>query len=257
MASTVLVRDALWRVSVLLQDITPQFQRFPERELVHWFNDGQVAVTKFLPAACSRLDSIKLVAGTKQSIQSIPAANCLPGDGTTPTAPIYGTQLLNLIRNMGSDGLTAGRAITCVEREILDTNDDLWHTRTGTYIKSFCYDENNPRYFYVTPGVTGTMWVDASFTAQPIAIQNTAAAGSEAYLNSGSSTTTISIADEYLDDLVNYTVARASLKDSKYADPAKAKLHTELFIASLNAKVAAIKGASPNIKHLPIATPGP
>lgn len=257
MASTVLVRDLMWRVSVLLQDITPQCQQWPERELVHWLNDGQVAITKFLPAACSRMDAIKLVAGTKQSIQAIPAASCLPGDGSTPTSPIYGTQLLSLVRNMGTNGLTPGKAITVVDRDILDTNDPDWHTRTGTEVRSFIYDTNNPRYFYVTPGITGLVWVDGSFTAQPIQIPNTAAPGSEAYLNSGSSTVTISIADEFLDDLVNYVVARANLKDAKYAEPQKSALHQSLFLNSLNAKVTALKGANPNVQHLPMATPGP
>lgn len=259
MASTILVRDLLWRVSVMLQDIVPQFQQWPERELVHWINDGQVAITKFLPSACSRMDAIKLVAGTKQSIQAIAAASCLPGDGSIPSATIYGTQLLSIIRNMGVDGATPGKAITCVDREILDTNDDAWHTRTGATIRSFIYDINNPRYFYVTPGVpVGTVvWVDAGFTAQPIAIPNTAVAGAEAYQNSGSSSQTITIADEYLDDLVNYVCARANLKDAKYAEPMKADLFSKAFIGSLNAKVTALKGMNPNIQHLPMTSPGP
>lgn len=257
MASTVLVRDLMWRVSVLLQDIVPQFQRWPERELVHWLNDAQVAITKFVPAACSRMDAVLLVGGTKQSIQAIPAASCKPGDSSAQVGLVYGTQVLSIVRNMGTDGLTPGKAITVVDREILDTNDPDWHTKTGAAVRSFIYDTNNPRYFYVTPGVTGNVWVDMSFTAQPTQITNTAVAGSEAYLNSGSSTTTISIADEYLDDLVNYIVARANLKDAKYSDPAKAQLHQALFLTSLNAKVTALKGVNPNIQHLPMTTQGP
>ena len=56
---------------------------------------------------------------------------------------------------------------------------------------------------------------------------------------------------------MNYVVARANLKDAKYAEPAKAALHQSLFLNSLNAKVTALKGASPNLQHLPMATPGP
>ena len=257
MPSTVLVRDILWRVSVLLQDGVPQFQRWTERELVHWLNDGQAAIAKFVPPSNSRLDAVKLVTGTRQSIQAIPAASCLPGDASTPTVPIYGTEVLNVVRNMGADGLTPGRSITFVDREIMDTSDDLWHTRTGAFVRSYIFDQNNPRFFYVTPGVTGVLWVEISYTAQPLQIPNTAAAGAEAYLNSGSSTQTITIADEFLSDLVNYVAARANLKDAKYAEPAKATFFANAFLGSLNAKVTALKGANPNIRHLPMTTPGP
>ena len=71
MASTVLVRDLIRRVSVLLQDTAPQFERWPEQELVDWLNDAQVAITKFLPAACARVDAIRLKPGTRQSIETI------------------------------------------------------------------------------------------------------------------------------------------------------------------------------------------
>lgn len=251
---TVLVRDVLWRVSVILQDTTPQFQAWPERELVHWLNDAQVAITKYLPASNSRVDAVKLAAGTRQSIQAIQPADCLPGDGSTPAAPIYGTQVLDVIRNMGTNGATAGKAVRVVDREVLDSQTPTWHTLTGAAVSSFMYDPRTPRYFYVSPGVTGTVWVEIAYTAQPIAIPNTAAAGAEAYLNSGASSTAISVADEFTDDLVNYVVARAHSKDSKFADTAKATLHTQLFTASLNAKVTAVSGNNPNLTRLPGVT---
>jgi hypothetical protein len=251
MAASILVKDVLWRVALLLQDTAPQFQRWPERELVHWLNDGQASIAKYLPMACSRVDAIKLVAGTKQSLRSIPALSCKPGDGSTPSVPIAGMQFLNPRRNMGADGLTAGKAIRMVERDVLDSQDPDWHTRTASSVASVVYDPQTPRDFYVTPGVTGNVWIEVAYTAAPIAIPNTAAAGSEAYLVGGASTTTISIDDEFAPDLVDYIVARAHLKDVTYAEPAKAKAHTELFLASLNAKVAAVTGNNPNLTVLP------
>lgn len=254
MASTVKVRDVLWRVSVILQDTTPQFQQWPERELVHWLNDAQVAITKFLPLACSRVDAIKLAAGTRQSIETIQAVDCKPGDGSSPVAPVYGTQVLDVIRNMGANGTTAGKAIRLVDREVLDSQSPTWHTLTASAVASFMYDPRTPRYFYVTPGVTGTVWVEVAYTAQPIAIPNTGTPGAEVYPNDTGAATAISIADEFADDLVNYVVARAHMKDAKYGDPSKAVAYSQLFTGSLNAKVAAVTGNNPNLTRLPGVT---
>ena len=253
MAATALVRDVLWRVAVLLQDTTPQFQRWTERELVHWLNDAQVAIVKFLPSAASRVDAIKLAAGTRQSIASIAASNCKPGDGSTPSATIYGTLFLNPRRNMGADGLTPGRAVRMVDRDVLDSQTPNWHTLTGADVASVVFDPLTPRFFYVTPGVPAGQdrWLEVAYNAAPTSIPNVAAAGSEAYANAGSSIVTIGVDDEHVDDLVNYVVARANMKDVKYADPAKAVAHTNLFLGSLNAKVTAMTGANPNLRMLP------
>lgn len=251
MASTILVKDVLWRVAVLLQDTAPQFQRWPERELVHWLNDAQRAISKFLPMACCRVDSVKLAPGTRQSIEAIPQANIVPGDGIALAAPVYGIQLLNPRRNMGANGTTPGRAIRMVERDVLDSQDPDWHTRVGAVINSVIYDAQSPRYFYVTPGVTGDVWVELAYSAKPREIPNTGVPGSDLYLHSGSSTAVIGVDDEYVSDLVNYTVALANMKDVKYADPQMAQQATRSFTESLNAKVAAVKGANPNLTVLP------
>lgn len=255
MAATEKVKDVLWRISVLLQDTVPQFQRWPEKELVHALNDGQTNIAKFLPLACSRVLSMKLRAGTLQSIGTILAADCKLEDGSTPTDPIYGVQFLNPRRNMGSTGTSAGKAIRMVERDVMDSQDPDWHTRTDTAVSCVIYDPMTPRNFSVTPGVTGTVWMQLAMTAKPAAIPNTGTPGSELYLNSGASTTTISIDDEFVPELVDYVVARANLKDVKYASKQTADLHTNRFLSSLNAKVAAVTGTNPNLTILPGVTP--
>ena len=257
MASTEKVKDVVWRISVLLQDTATQFLRWPEKELIHWLNDGQAAVSKFLPLACSQVLTVKLAAGTLQSIAAISTSNCKLEDGSTPAATIYGRQLLRPIRNMGSAGTTPGRAIRMVESDVLDNQDPDWHTRTGTTVSAVVYDERTPHNFYVTPGVpsTSTIWMQLALTAKPTAIPNTGSAGSELYANSGSSTTTISIDDEFVQELVDYVVARANLKDSKHADKAAAEFHTNRFLASLNSKVAVVTGTNPNLTVLPGITP--
>ena len=258
MAGTILVKDAIWRISVLLQDVSPQFARWPEKEIVNYLNDAHLAITKLLPAASSRIDAIKLSPGTRQSIETIAAANCKPGDGSVPAVPVLGTQVLDVIRNMGADGLTPGNAIRLLSdgREVMDSQTPGWHAITGAAVTGYMYDPRMPRYFYITPGapVSPAMWAEVAFTAQPIAIPNTGTAGAELYLAGGASVTKISVADEHIDDLVNYACARAYMKNATFAanGPAAAN-YTALFTGSLNAKVTALTGNNPNLQRLPFA----
>lgn len=257
MASTILVKDAMWRISVILQDVTPQFTFWPEHELVQWMNDAQAAITKYLPSACARIDAIKLKAGTRQSIEKIVATDCKPGDGTTPTLPIYGKMIVDGgMRNMGADGATPGSVIRLVDREVKDSQSPDWHTVVGTgKVQSLIYNPETPRYFYVYPGVSPTVvtWIELPYTAQPLQIDNSGTAGSERYLNSGTAADLITIDDEFLEDIVNYVVARAHMKSAKYGDPSKAVAYTSMFTGSLNAKVAAVTGNSPKLTMLPLA----
>lgn len=255
MASTTKVRDLLYRVSVLLNDSSPQFSRYPEREMVSALDDGQLAVFKYLPASGSRIDAIKLQPGTRQSIGTISAANCKPGDGTTPSAPVLGTQLLDVIRNMGDDGVTPGLPIRPTTRDVLDVNARNWHSSTALAVRSSVYNPQTPAYFYVFPGVPTDqdVWVEIAYTAQPTKIPNTGSPGAELYPWEGASTTPISVSDEMVDTLVYYVAARCTLKAGEGADPMRAAQYTQLFIADINAKVTAITGNNPNLKMLPFA----
>ena len=255
MASTVLVKDALWRVSDLLQDAAPQYQRYTERELVRYLNDAQTVIAKFLPPACSRIDAVKLKAGNLQSIATIAAADCLPGDGSIPLLPIYGTAVLSVLCNMGANGLTPGDAIRVLDRRMLDVQTRNWHSVTGTTVKGYTSDPNTPRQFFITPGVPtgGSVWVRIAYTARPLQVPAGGAEGSPNYGYAGSSQQTITIDDEYLDEIVNYIVARANLKAAEWADASKAAAFTQLFVEALNAKVQALTGSNPNLTRLPMA----
>ena len=258
MAATALVKDLLWRVSVLLGDTAAQFQRFPEKELVNWLTDGQVAIAKYLPSAGARTDAIKLAVGTKQSIDTVLAANCVPGDGVSlGGVALYGVQLLDIVRNMGVDGLTPGKAITYADRSDLDNLDEDWHTKTATSVQDYTFDERLPTQFFVTPGAPASpvMYVELQWNAMPRVIPAGGAPGAEVYLASGGSTQVITIADKFLDDLVNYILARAQLKDAKFADATKTTLYSQMFVTSINAQVAALTGSSPNLQHLPGVQP--
>lgn len=257
MAATLKVKDLVWRVSSLLQDVAPQFNRWPEQEIINWLNDAQLAITKYLPASCARVDAIKLVAGSRQSIAAIPALSCKPGDGSTPSAPIYGVQPLDFICNMGSDGLSPGDAIPPpVDRKILDTQRPNWHSVPGTKIKQVVYNPETPLYFLVQPPVPtgGSQWIMLGYIAQPLLVPNTGTPGAELYAIDGGSTATISVDDIYGDDLVDYVCARAYSKNADFAgSDNKVVFFTNRFLSSLNLRITALTGNNPNLKRLPFA----
>lgn len=253
MASTVLVKDVLWRVAAHLQDYTPQYARWPEQELVNYLNDAQAAIAKFLPAAASRVDTIRLQAGSRQSIETIATTDCKPGDGSTPAVPIQGQMLLDIVRNMGTDGVTPGKVVRLTERKVLDETFPLWHLSTGAAVAGFMYDPRTPKYFYVTPALSARAWVEAMYAALPVLVPAGGVPGSEIYANAGSSAAKLTIGDESLDDVVNYVVARANLNETEWADGNKAAAFTSLFLTSLNARVVALTGNNPGLSMLPFA----
>lgn len=248
MASSTLVKDVLYRVSAQLHDISPQFTRWTQRELVSWLNDGQKAIAKYMPSSCARVDVVKLSPGTKQSIERITSANVIPGDGS-PASDVYGHYLQTVIRNMGATGSTPGNAVRLVDREVLDANNPSWHTTTDVRISQYTFDPRYPKVFYVSPGVpAGGIWVEISYLANPVEVSTAGNYGMD-----GTSVTMVSIDDKYVDDLVNYILARAYMKDAEFAVNGQlASAHSQLFTASINAQVAALTGVNPNLQSIPM-----
>lgn len=255
MAATTTVRDVLWRTCTLLQDVSPQYMRWSERELVSWLNDAQMAIVKFIPTTCTKILSIRLKPGTRQSIERILAADVKGEDGAAPSSDVLGNQLIEVVRNMGADGMTPGVPVPVVLRETLNTEAPLWHSTSALPVLGYCYSPQTPRSFLVYPGVpAGRAWVEVAVTTQPTKIPNTGSpGGSELYSFSGNNATLVSIDDEHADDLVNYVVARAHMKQATQASAAVAAQFSALFTGSINAKVAAITGNNPNLQILPFA----
>lgn len=244
MAAPTKIKDILFAASTQLQDVDPQFERYTQRELVTWLNEGQKAIAKYVPSSCSRVDAVKLSPGTKQSILRIPAANVLR-DGTNPAADVYGIAVMSVVRNMGADGLTPGRAVRIVDRETLDTYTPSWHTETGTELQGYVYDPKTPQIFYVTPGVKSdaTVWADLQYAFNPPEVSVTGSYGMD-----GTDTTTVGVDESNTDDLVNYILARAYAKDSESSNVAASSMYGQQFVSSINAQATAITGVNPNLR---------
>ena len=246
-----LVKDFLWAVSTTLIDTDPQFLRYKEAELVAYTTDGQRALAKYLPRVATRVDAIKLQPGTRQSIKAISAGNVKPGDGS-PAVALEGKLLLEIVRNMGADGLTPGPVVMAVERQTLDGNDRNWHTRTGSAVDEYVFDPRLQTEFYVSPGVAGNVWVEAAFAVSPPAIPAPTVAGQ--YAVGGASTAVLYVGDEYMDELRAYVLARAYAKDAENAAAAElSAAYSSAFLSSLNLMVQAATGNNPNLTMLPFA----
>lgn len=120
----------------LAQDEAPDEadQTWTTTQALHWLNEGQLAICSLKPDAKTINHAIQLAPGTKQMIT--------------------GRQLLSVIRNMGNDGTTPGRAIRLVDRGIKDESDPDWHSATvATVVKEYVMDDDDEQNFYVSPPV--------------------------------------------------------------------------------------------------------
>lgn len=210
------------RVQDTLQDTTSV--RWPEAELLRYINDAQREIVNLRPEASSTHANVQLVTGTEQS---------LPSDGL---------RLIKVVRNMSSvaSDATGGRAIRIVNVDILNTQEPDWHnpTVTGdaahtTVSKHYIFDEDDPRKFYVYPGVAGDAFVEIVYSAAPTDLANTSA--------------TIAVDDVFANAIMDFVLYRAYMKDAEYAGNAqRASTHYQLFTNSIGQGSQAQTLLSPN-----------
>lgn len=212
---TISVSSVITKAQTIIQDATGV--RWPSDELLGWLNDGQREILIYKPSANAKNVSVKLTTGTKQS---------LPADGL---------QLLDVIRNTGTDGNTPGRAIRITMREILDAQLPDWHSSTANAtVKHYTYSPLTPKVFYVYPPQPSTNqgYVEMAYGALP----------ADATLNGN-----INVDDIYQTVLIDYILYRAYSKDTEYAaDPQRASAHQAAYLATLTGRTAVEVGADPN-----------
>jgi hypothetical protein len=181
---TVTAQTIINKAAIQLTDIANI--RWTRAELLGWLNDGMRQIVLIQPNASSTTVSRLLVAGTRQTI---------PADGWL---------LLQIYRNMGTTGTTAGRAIRIVSRELLDAFNPNWHTATAAAeVRNYIYDAQDQTAFYVYPPNTGTQYIELNYSAQPA--------------NLTSESQVIPIFDVFQSALVDYILFRACSKDAEYA----------------------------------------
>jgi hypothetical protein len=142
-------------------------------------NEAMKKIVFYKPDTYIVRSAVALVAGCKQALA------------------VGETGLLEITRNMGSDGLTPGNVITLIEKAVMDAVLPSWMTVTtaaGACLH-YMYDTKDPRVFYVYPGRTSSAWyVEMARWSTPINI-----ASGEA----------ITLDDSYEDTIMKFMKARA------------------------------------------------
>lgn len=179
--------------------------RWPRTQLLSWISDAQKQLAIQIPGASNKSISLQLVAGTRQS---------LPADAWI---------LADIFRNMGTDGVTVGRAIRFVSREMLDGINPSWHTDTASsVVLNFLYDPQDQTYFWVYPPSPGTNYVQVSYVFIPPELATEAGV--------------ITLSDVLEPLLLDYAMYRAMLVDAEYA-PGIAL--AQVYFSGFNAAVTA------------------
>ena len=210
-----LASAVLARVVDVLQDTTNV--RWVEDELLRWLSDGQREIVAARPEANVKNEPVTLTANNSR--QSLPSG---------------GLCLLDIVRNLGANGTTYGRAIRVVAREILDAQIPDWHTSVASSeIVHFVFDKRDPKTFYVYPRPNDALQVEAIFQAVPA---NVTQASDE-----------LDLPDVYMSPLVDYVLYRAYSKDSEYAgNSERAKMHYQAAANSIGLMTQVEQAYSPN-----------
>jgi hypothetical protein len=178
-------------------------------ELLGYLNDGQRDACIVKPDAYVRVGTVPLVAGTRQ---------LLPEDGAA---------FIRLVRNMGVDGLTPGRAPRKLDIATMDMQNPNWHSDvSNSLVMEYGHDEREPKAYYVSPPqpLADQGRVDLVYAAVPSDLPNEDSA--------------VVLALIYKTALIHYICYRAYLKEGELQSNANAMAHRTEFLSLLGAKEA-------------------
>lgn len=151
-------------------------------------------------------------------------------EGTLQVLPDEATSLIDVRRNLGTDGLTPGRAIRQTDMHELDRANPNWHTGKQSYVvREYAFDDRDPKRFYVNPPMDfPPTYVEVVYSAVPERVTDLSKP--------------IPIDDVYEDALYFYVLAMAYAKNLKRGDLVKADSYMAKFRMSLGDEDAADKG---------------
>lgn len=204
---TITAQSIISKAQILAQDTTGV--RWPASEWLGWLNDAQREIAIARPNSFTKIASVPLVAGTKQSI---------PSDGI---------MFIEYYRAMGAAGTTPGSSARKVDRRLLDSQIPSWHTATATAApQHYIFDPLAPKTFYVYPPSTGGVQAEILYSASPTDV---AAAAN-----------TISLDDIYATVILDYLLYRAYSKDSEFVGNAeRALVYRKAFEGAIGLKTTA------------------
>jgi hypothetical protein len=197
---TIVASTIINRVSAQLVDINNV--RWSRKSLLDWLSVGQRFIVAMVPQAGSTIASIPLVPGSMQAIT---------------TGSVVG--IYDIIRNMGADGNTPGRAIGPLDRPLMDRCRPNWLSEAASpVVQCAVQDKATPNTFWVYPPSNGANYVQVHYTDLPDPLV--------------SESTAISIPEKYEDSLHHYVMFRALSKHAEFAKDPEADKYLGLFNAT-------------------------
>lgn len=196
------------------------YDRVDEDSWIKYLNAAIRTLILVRPDAGATTENVQLTAGVIQTI---------------PTAAL---RLLDITRNMGADGATAGKIITPSERKHIDYSNLLWPAATGdTAVDNFSYDKENPGIFYVTPPVhqSTAVYVEMVTSQLPTAVTAT---GDDPGVN-----------DIFFEPIVQYMLYKAFVADDEGVEFQKAITYMQNFFNLLQVEMATAVAAGPETKE--------
>jgi hypothetical protein len=165
--------------------------RWTTRDLVAYFNDGQRDILTHRPDARNVAIDHPLVAGAKQSL------------------PANGEKLIDVLHN---NTVASKRAVTKVDRRLLDSQSRGWRGATGAVeILHFMYDEREPKAFEVFPPAAVGAILNLEYAAIPTDIPTPAEFTTTAVI-----TGDLSLSDLFANAIRNYVMFRAYSKNTEF-----------------------------------------
>jgi hypothetical protein len=145
---TITATTIINRVAAQLLDINNV--KWSRTQLLDWISVGQRMVVMLQPNATNTIEAVQLVAGTRQRI------------------PSNGWMLLDILRNMGTDGTSPGRAVRLISRKLLDAFDPTWHSDSQSDpVQNYLFDAQDQESFFVYPPSTGNNYIEINYSALP------------------------------------------------------------------------------------------
>ena len=200
------------RARLTLQDSSGV--RWTDAELLIYINDAQREIVNFRPEATATHSNVQLSTGTEQ------------------TLPSGGLRLIKVTRNMSgtASDATGAKSIRIVEEDLLNSIEPDWHDPTvtgssahGSIIKNYLFDPDDPKKFYVYPGVASgsNAYVELIYSKLPTDLSSVSS--------------TIDLEDTYGNAILNFVLYRAYLKDAEFAgNQQRTATHYQLFIGSIS-----------------------
>lgn len=149
MGAVITAQNIIDRAEKLLLDDTNT--RWPATELQDYINDAQREIVLLRPDAYPTT-----------------ATYTLTQTQTKQTIPSGGLALIDISHNTDVSGVPNGRAITIIDREVLDNTRPNWHTETEVAeFKHFTFDPRNPKEFFIYPPPAATAYVEMVYSSSP------------------------------------------------------------------------------------------